>query len=198
MVLKGRPKTFDNYDALEKAQKIFWEKGFEGTSMCELVSGMGISRQSLYNTFGNKHDLFISCLEYYIHESSKKFRDLLTSDTISAKEKLNQIIEMVIDNYTCLESKGCFASFAIQEMAQKDPEVKRLLDGKFERSYKQMHEFFEQSLENGKISSQLSAEELTNLFDSILISVTSLCKLSNRDDQIRSLFGIFLKQIQFS
>lgn len=197
MVGKGRPKTFDNYEALEKATKIFWEKGYEGVSMTDLVDNMEISRQSLYNTFGNKHELFIKSLEYYIHEHFKKMRDMFEGP-LPAKIKLENLFQMLEENYTCSKSKGCFGSFAIQEMSQKDPSVKKILDAKYERNYKLFFDFFSRSLKNGEIESDLNEMELTDLFDSILLSTTSLCKLTGRSGQIKNIFSIFMKQIKFN
>ncbi len=63
-----RPKTFDQTQALEAAMFQFWEAGFEGSSMQNLVDRMGISRQSLYDTYGNKRELFEAALKKYREE----------------------------------------------------------------------------------------------------------------------------------
>ena len=61
----ARPKEFDRDEALERALKLFWEKGYEATSIGDLVNAMGVQRQSLYDTFGDKHGLFRAALERY-------------------------------------------------------------------------------------------------------------------------------------
>ncbi len=62
----SRPKEFKKSDVLLKAMKIFWDKGYEGTSISDLTEKMNISRSSLYETFGDKHELFIEALEFYL------------------------------------------------------------------------------------------------------------------------------------
>ena len=52
----GRAKEFDQEVVLDKAMQIFWEKGYEKTSMQDLVDHMGIHRRSIYDTFGDKHE----------------------------------------------------------------------------------------------------------------------------------------------
>jgi len=58
-------KQFDESEALECAMKLFWARGFEATSIRELVSGMGINRASIYATYGDKRDLFVAALKRY-------------------------------------------------------------------------------------------------------------------------------------
>ena len=53
---RGRPRVFDMDEALEKALKIFWERGYEGTSIAELTETLGVNKPSLYAAFGNKED----------------------------------------------------------------------------------------------------------------------------------------------
>src|SRR5260370_8746508 len=61
----ARPKEFDREDALRRAIPVFWERGFAGTSTDDLVGAMGIGRQSLYDTFGDKRRLFLAALRTY-------------------------------------------------------------------------------------------------------------------------------------
>lgn len=61
----GRPRTFDADTALDKAMKVFWEKGYEGSSLPELTEAMGMNRPSMYAVFGNKENLFRLALERY-------------------------------------------------------------------------------------------------------------------------------------
>jgi len=61
----GRPRTFDEDVALDRAMEVFWEKGYEGSSLPELTAAMGMNRPSLYAVFGNKEALFRRALERY-------------------------------------------------------------------------------------------------------------------------------------
>jgi hypothetical protein len=62
-VMRGRPREFCVHDALAKALRIFWTKGYEGTSLNDLTEAMGITRPSLYAAFGNKESLFRNALD---------------------------------------------------------------------------------------------------------------------------------------
>ncbi|MEV8603094.1 TetR/AcrR family transcriptional regulator [Streptomyces griseoviridis] len=61
----GRPRGFDADEALERAVHVFWEQGYEGASLTDLTSAMGITRTSMYAAFGNKEELFRKALERY-------------------------------------------------------------------------------------------------------------------------------------
>src|ERR1700716_3131988 len=63
--LLGRPRAFDIEKALERALRVFWQKGYEGTSLSDLTEAMGINRPSLYAAFGNKEELFRKALDCY-------------------------------------------------------------------------------------------------------------------------------------
>ena len=62
---RGRPRKFDEGEALDRATKVFWAKGFDGATVDDLVAATGVGRPSLYATFGDKETLFMRCLEHY-------------------------------------------------------------------------------------------------------------------------------------
>ncbi len=61
----GRPRAFDMDQALDRALDVFWRKGYEGASICDLTAAMGINPPSLYAAFGNKEGLFRKALDRY-------------------------------------------------------------------------------------------------------------------------------------
>src|SRR5579859_1250552 len=62
---RGRPRSFDERYALEKATQVFWSKGYDGVTIDDLVAGMGVGRPSLYAVFGDKRTLFLRVLKAY-------------------------------------------------------------------------------------------------------------------------------------
>ena len=62
---RGRPRSFDERDALEKATQVFWSKGYDGVTIDDLVYGMGVGRPTLYSVFGDKRTLFLRVLRPY-------------------------------------------------------------------------------------------------------------------------------------
>jgi AcrR family transcriptional regulator len=87
---RGRPKTFDRSVALDQAMKLFWERGYIGTSFDDLIGAMGISPSSFYNTFGSKERLYQEAAEAYAAQSREWFSGVLgaATDTRTAFHRL--------------------------------------------------------------------------------------------------------------
>lgn len=75
----ARPKEFDREQVLDRATRLFWERGFGGTSISDLEAAMGIGRTSIYAAFGAKEDLFMAAIDHYDATYSIKLRRALTS-----------------------------------------------------------------------------------------------------------------------
>src|SRR3984893_8635809 len=80
----GRPREFDTERALDLAMELFWRKGYEGTSLADLTSTMGITRPSLYAAFGNKEALFRIVLDRYEARAGRYRSDALKAPTARA------------------------------------------------------------------------------------------------------------------
>src|ERR1700743_2629653 len=123
----ARTKDFDEYEVLTKAIQIFWHKGYNGTSMQDLVDGLGISRSSLYDTYGDKHTLFIKALESYQTASSGQMCNIVNSNK-PAKETIRKLLEMISGELISDKShKGCFMVNAEVEVAPHDTEISQMI-----------------------------------------------------------------------
>lgn len=113
----ARPKEFDRDEALHKAMEVFWSRGYEAASIRDLVEHMGINRQSLYDTFGDKHALYLHALDRYRDVETRKLFELLER-TNSVKKALRRLFADVIDGSLCQgQRRGCFMGNAMSELA---------------------------------------------------------------------------------
>ena len=76
---RGRPRSFDERDALEKATQVFWTKSYDGVTIDDLVAGMGVGRPSLYAVFGDKRTLFLRVLKDYAEKKGARAAKALLS-----------------------------------------------------------------------------------------------------------------------
>ena len=113
----ARCKEFDRDEALHKAMEVFWSRGYEAASVGELVKQMGINRQSLYDTFGDKHSLYLAALDHYREVEGRKMFELLERPG-PVKRALRQLFEGVVESSLGAgERRGCFLGTATSELA---------------------------------------------------------------------------------
>jgi TetR/AcrR family transcriptional repressor of nem operon len=104
---------------------VFWEKGYNATSMQDLVDAMQINRSSLYNTIGDKHQLFMKCIGNYFDNAMQEVREKVAKET-SAKAALIKIITDKADWVVSCD-KGCLGMKTIFEIAPDDSTVRNLM-----------------------------------------------------------------------
>ena len=103
--MRGRPREFDLDDGLERAMRVFWRHGYDGTGISDLTAAVGISRPSLYAAYGNKEALFRSCLDRYLAGPGGYVREALLEP--SARAVFARLLAGVIDVTTRKEGPGC-------------------------------------------------------------------------------------------
>ncbi|WP_214411439.1 TetR/AcrR family transcriptional regulator [Sphaerisporangium fuscum] len=124
----ARTKEFDPDVALQGALELFWERGYEATSMADLVEHLGISRASLYATFGGKHDLYMKALRRYVDS-----RDPSPIEVLSRPGPALAAVRALVEHYAAdsvddTRRRGCMVVNAAAEMLPRDDEVSRLLN----------------------------------------------------------------------
>lgn len=124
----ARPKEFKVDAALQKATEAFWERGFEGTSLADLTATMGIQKASLYDTFGDKHHLFIAALKQYQAAGLERFREAFESETDPARALENMLRVAIPQGDSCENRRGCLSVNATVELGPHDCEVAKLLE----------------------------------------------------------------------
>lgn len=103
---RGRPRGFDKDAALDAALRVFWEKGYEGASLSDLTSAMGINRPSLYAAFGDKEALFRQVLDRYESGPVAFVHEVLKDR--SARRAVEKLLKGMVDSLTCPKSPhGC-------------------------------------------------------------------------------------------
>lgn len=119
-----RAKSFDPDAALDRAVEQFWRAGYDGTSMVQLLESMGISRQSLYDTFGDKHRLFLAAMDRYRAMVGQGLRAKLEqpeSPLEGLREGFTWVRAQVLDDP---EHRSCLMANAALELGQRDDEVR--------------------------------------------------------------------------
>ena len=110
---RGRPAVFDRGAALNAAMKLFWERGYEGTSFDDLISAMGISASSFYNSFGSKEALYCEATRSYREWAGQWFFAILNDPSIDTKTAFARLFEATAEEFTRGDHPlGCMISLA--------------------------------------------------------------------------------------
>jgi len=122
----GRPRTFNPDEALQGALECFWSQGYEATSMTDLLRCTGLSKSSLYESFGSKHSLFERCLERYREDRVALMTKRLDA-CATGIEFIRQMLESAAAESGSPSARGCLVMNTATEFAQKDAQVARLV-----------------------------------------------------------------------
>lgn len=123
----GRPRNFDSEQALDAAMQVFWSKGYEATSLQDLIEAMQISKSSFYQTFESKHQLFENCINYYQERFISDITDSLQKSKTGRafiEETFHSMAEKARPN---CDRRGCLILNCVSEFAQKDPVIAKLI-----------------------------------------------------------------------
>jgi TetR/AcrR family transcriptional repressor of nem operon len=119
----ARQKEFNQDEVLQKAMEVFWRRGYEAASIQDLVQHMGINRQSIYDTFGDKHALFLQALDRYREIQSRRVFEILDRPG-SVKKNVRLLFEEAVERALSEEGRrGCFVGNATSELAGRCKET---------------------------------------------------------------------------
>ena len=191
----ARPKEFDSCVALERAMEVFWAKGYEGTSLNDLLAAMELSKSSLYETFGSKHELFLAALDRY--------RDTRTAAMIHALEEAGTAragIQAVFDKavevaVTPGKPRGCFLNNCAVEVDPSDKAALRRVRGGVGLVEEAFHRTLEQGQAAGEIAADRDAGALARYLNSALMGLAVMGKASPDRKKLQEIVKITLQAL---
>ena len=126
----GRPREFDIDDATRDAMAVFWENGFHATSLPDLISGMGLTRGSIYKAYTDKRAIYLAALDAYIDDQLANYERLL--DRADKRAAIRDLVASIA-RATAADTgrRGCFITAATVEMVPVDAEVEQRIAGLF-------------------------------------------------------------------
>ena len=167
VAIRGRPREFCVENALASALRVFWSKGYEGSSLTDLTEAMGITRPSLYAAFGNKEALFRQALALYQREKLAYIGAALTAPT--ARGVAQNLLQGAIETCACPnEPRGCLGVISAtacgseaqsirEEVLQRGRLVQQTLIARLERA-----------IEEGDFHGPADAEAIARYLSAVL------------------------------
>jgi len=192
----ARTKEFNEDQALDKAIEIFWHKGYNGTSAQDLVNHLGLSRSSLYDTFGDKQKLFVKSLKRYQKQNLDSLNELF-ENAENIKTALTDIFKQaVIESLQDRITKGCFMVNSAVELAMHDPEIAKIVHD----NQKVVEDIFCNAVKKGQdlgqISDKQDARSLARFIFNNYSGIRVLARAGEKDKQVyddilKSIFSLF-------
>ncbi len=128
----GRTKEFDPDVVLQRALELFWERGYDATSMADLVEHLGIARASIYGTYGGKHELYVKALERYLQIRDPDVVELL-SQPGPALPAVRALVEAYAqESIRDQRRRGCMVVNAAVELGSRDAQVAKRVESSWD------------------------------------------------------------------
>ena len=181
----GRPRTFDREEALKKAMLVFWEKGFEGTTMADLIAAIGMKAPSIYAAFGNKDALFREVVELYkdkVVQGPLKVLNETTPILNALESSLNESVKMVSGP----EASSCLIMAGAINCAPEHQEHVQHLKNLRSRYKQALKTRFNQALEDGQLIEGTKPDALAEFYFGFIHSLALRAKDGSTKEELHS------------
>lgn len=196
----GRRREFDKHEALDKAMRVFWNKGFVGASLTDLTMGMGINKPSMYAAFGNKEQLFIKAFEHYINHYAMANITLLKQTEKTVAECVKDFLVATVESQCSKDNpKGCYISLCVSESASEDmpDEALGLISQVKDFTEDYLTQFFEEQKSKGNLSKNLKSAELSLYLVTILHGTAAMARGGKSKQELHLIVKRALSSIEF-
>ena len=190
-----RRKEFDVEITLDRAADVFWSKGYEGASIQDLLDQMELNRGSLYDTFGGKHELYLSVLERYSEKYQKIFRVL--EGTGSGKKAIRTVFLNSLDPANPPPGKsGCLVTNAMVEMAPHCQQTAARLQRIMRRLEKAFETALHRAQDQGEVSPNRDIRALAHFLTVAFHGIRAVARLMPGNTMIRNFVEVALSSVE--
>ncbi len=172
-------------NAVSAATELFWSKGFNDTSMQDVVEATGFNRYALYTSFGSKRDLFLAALDAYVQFGKSRFEASLEAEPDSVIAALRHFVHGMLE--TAADGKaGCLLCNVATEIAQEDPEIAARVRGYFEEIEDIFTTVFERAAESGELRAGLSPALAAKLMLNTELGLNTRARVGADADELKA------------
>jgi len=189
----ARNVEFNEEDAIQKAMEVFWKKGYSGASMRDLTDAMHINSSSLYNTIGDKRQLFVRCIRSY---TQGRMQEALTRSA-QFKSPLEAIIHYINGSVNTIlySNNSCLAIKTTFELAATDPDVQAILREDSDFSHQFLLNLIKKAIEQKELNSDTDPEALTDYIVNVFTGWHETYILHQNPIRIKKMAHYLIKQI---
>lgn len=186
-----RHKEYDREQVLDRALKVFRTKGFEGTSVQDLVKATGLNRFGMYNAFGSKEGLFLEVMDRYRNEVASRGLEILEAEPLGLKN-IKKYFDQMIENYSNGRAQGCL----ITNTAVETPGVCKTASLKVQKVFKQLEDAFHACLSGAQKAGEIPRKSDLRAMACFLVGITQglgvFCRAKATQTQLRTFVTVAL------
>lgn len=191
----ARPQEYDARDALRESLTVFWNKGYEATSVADLLEATGLSKSSLYSAFGGKRELFLSAFDSYRAQRVVEMNRMLAEGT--GREAIERFFGAIIKDSQdpAAPRYGCMSTNEAVELAPHDPEVRARVNADFNTIETAIAEAVRRGQADGSIPAGKDAAEVAR---ALLVSFPGLQVMVRArldDDRLEAAFRTLMSVV---
>ncbi|MEW1903517.1 MULTISPECIES: helix-turn-helix domain-containing protein [unclassified Streptomyces] len=182
----ARTKEFDPDAALRAALELFWARGYEATTMADLVEHLGVGRASLYATFGNKHELYLKALDRYTETNDPRL-----VEELSAPGPALPAVRALVRRFAAEAAAdgerltGCFVTNSAAELGPHDTAVARRVELSWEQLETLLHAALARARAGGELPAGRDPRALARMLLVLLQGVRVVGKASSDPARVR-------------
>lgn len=150
----ARPKEFDPALAVADAREVFWSQGYAATTTEDLRKAMGIGRQSFYDSFGGKREVFLLALQDYLDARFAEMTRLI-DESSSPLAGIERLFASLAEQTDAERARGCFGVASISELGTSDPDVTRMVDAAEAKKLRLLMATIERAQRLGEVNGSL-------------------------------------------
>ena len=181
---RGRPREFDQEQVLDAVVQLFWEKGYEATSVSDIVETTGLNKSSLYNAFGSKDALFDQALNRYVNGRTEMITGLLHQGSAGLDDLLSLLDMLWSEVSSGGDHRGCLAVNTSTELGLRDDKVVAM----GERYRSLMRGAVTQALERAAHQGEIDASSIpvyANLVVGFMLGASVVVRSGASNEEIR-------------
>jgi TetR/AcrR family transcriptional regulator, transcriptional repressor for nem operon len=174
----ARPKEFDPASALDKAMRLFWHSGYEDTSLEALMRKMGIARQSLYDTFGDKRSLYLKALAHYRDQTNSQMKKML-KEIPSVKDGFAKLLYGLAAETREQHGRGCLLLSANLQGDTRDAVLRDFLQDNQVKVEAIFVEALRRAQTEGELATKEDPEAVARFFVVTIQGMRALARLTS-------------------
>jgi AcrR family transcriptional regulator len=190
---RGRPRSFDRDVVLERAMQLFWQRGYETTSMSELLKATGLTASSLYGVFGDKETLFLEAVKRYWNGPAQRISEILAQEP-TAERAVRRVLERAASNGADpSRPSGCMVALATTNRSPASDHVHEVLAGYRARTEERIRERIERGIVEGDVPISTDAAALARYIQTVMHGLSIYARDAATEDQLRETVDIAMR-----